>query len=242
MEFDPSKRSTKRIKDAIHVDKANSQWIAKESIRIIFPKRYINDKLGSLDSKFNVLAVFAVMLDDGTYDVCNVCSVMPLTSESSTIIKINGVDYYELSWSKGMVICPNTNLVLVATLAFEIYDEFIAKTRIPPYMDNIDHSTIFDTLTDFTGVKLGANAAVLKIYNATTTRSVKDRTRAAREDYKVQADFWGMDVDRIPLRSVAYGADNTTARLLGSYLSEGVNSALVNHTETSESTEQILLS
>lgn len=240
--FEIEKRNPAAILSAVLDNDKDSTWVAKSDIKIIFPKRYINNKLGFIDSRFNVLGFFCLILPNGDFTVANICGILPLTPEESTVIKMNGVDYYELSWSKGAIICPDQNVVLKSTLAFEIYDEFIAKTRIPPYMDSVDHSKLFDTLQDFTGVNLGADNAILKVYNATTTRSVKDRTVHARLDYKTQADFAIAPVDRIPLRNVAYGADNTTARLLGSYASQGFNSSLVNPSETTEDVEVVLLS
>lgn len=109
-------------------------------------------------------------------------------------------------------------------------------------MDNLDSCKILDSLKEFSGVNLGANFALLRIYNATTTRSLEDRTVPAREQYKTQADFHRMDVDRIALRSVAYVADNTTSRLNGSYLAQGFNSALVNPSESIEEVEQVYIS
>ncbi|CAH0447992.1 virion structural protein [Vibrio phage vB_VpaM_sm033] len=242
MEFDPDKRDRDKVLSAIHEETKYHKWMAKENIKIVFPKRYINGKLGNLDERFNTVAIFAVILEDGTWEVCSICSIIPLTPSGSSIIKINGVDYYELTWEKGQVICPNLNLVQRSNLAFEIYDEFITKNRLPPYMDNLDSCKILDSLKEFSGVNLGANFALLRIYNATTTRSLEDRTVPAREQYKTQADFHRMDVDRIALRSVAYVADNTTSRLNGSYLAQGFNSALVNPSESIEEVEQVYIS
>jgi hypothetical protein len=241
MEFNPKKRNPAKVLAALHEDR-QAKWTAKEDLKIIFPKRYLNGKLGSLDDKFNTVGMFAVVLADGSYDVCSVCSIMPLTPDESTVIKLNGVDYFELSFGAGSIVCPNLNLVQRSNLAFEIYDEFISKTRIPPYMDSLDHLKILDTLLDFTGVSLGVNQAITRIYNATTTRNPKDRTQPARELYQKAVDLIMMEVDRIPLRSVAYGADNTTSRLLGSYLPTGLNSALVNPSETVEEVEQVYIS
>ena len=44
----------------------------------------------------------------------------------------------------------------------------------------------------------------------------------------------------IPLRSVTYGATNTTAKLMGSYWNDGLTSALVNPSEKTERIEQLL--
>lgn len=242
MKFETKKRKFERVDKAIKFNASTSKWIAAEKVQIIFPKRYINGKLGNRDDKFNVVAIFCIILEDGSWDVCSICSIMPLTPSEATTIKINGIDYFSLIWEAGDVICPNVNLVQRNNLAFEIYDEFVAKTRLPPYFDNLDHSTVLDSLEDFTGVNLNANLANTRIYNSTTARNPKDRTQPIRELFKKQSDFFSLEVDFIPLNSVAFGADNTTARLAGSYQGEGINSALVNPSEKIEPIEQILTS
>lgn len=242
MDFDIKNRKRDIVLEAIHEDEKTHKWTAKQNLKIYFPKRYLNGKLGNLDERFNTVAMFAVVLEDGSWDFHSACSIIPLTPKTSSLVKINQVDYYELGWEAGDVICPNLNLVQRSNLAFEIYDEFITKTRLPPYMDSIDHSNLLDSLQPFTGVDLGANFALLRIYNATTSRNPKDRTQPARELYEKQSDFHMMEVDRIALRSVAYVADNTSSRLLGSYLAQGLNSALVNPSENIEEIEQILIS
>lgn len=242
MDFDIKKRNREKVLNAFIDDEKTHKWIAKEPVKIYFPKRYLGGKLGNLDERFNTVAIFAMVLEDGTWDLHSACSIIPLSPKTSSLVKINQVDYYELGWEAGDVICPNVNLVQRSNLAFEIYDEFITKTRLPPYMDSIDHSNLLDSLANFTGVDLGANFALLRIYNATTSRNPADRTQPARELYTKQSDFHLMPVDRIALRSVAYVADNTSSRLLGSYLAQGLNSALVNPAENIEEIEQILIS
>lgn len=241
MDFTTMKRDPKKIINAFMDDQANSVWVAKEEIHIVFPKYYLDGKLGSIDSRFNVVGMFGFVVGD-SFASYNVGTIMPLTPGESSIIKIEGKDYYKLTWQAGEVMCPNTNLVLRDVLAFQIYDEFNAKGRVPPYFDNQDHASLSDDTTMFTGVNLGSDPALFGIYNAATTKNPNDLTQPARELYKTQDDFFNMEVARLPLRSVAYGADNTTARLVGSYLSEGVNSALVNPSEQTERIEQLLTS
>ena len=44
----------------------------------------------------------------------------------------------------------------------------------------------------------------------------------------------------LPLKSIAYGLSNTTSRLMGNYLNDGMNSALVNPSTQNESIEDLL--
>lgn len=239
MEMSTLTRDRDAVLSAISVE--GDAWVAKKDIQIYFPSHYINGKIGSLDDKFNVLAFFMFVVN-GKFATYIVPSIMTLTPDSSTTVKLDGEDFYELSWDAGSVICPNVNLVQRKTLAFEIYDEFVAKGRIPVYFDRIDSSRILTYIDKYCGVNLRADMAILSGYGAQINRAQDDLTVPMRERFKTQADFTNMQGEWIPLRSVAFGADNTTSRIIGSYAPEGFAAALTNPSERVESIEQLLTS
>ena len=80
----------------------------------------------------------------------------------------------------------------------------------------------------------------MELIAANNARSPKDPTTYARhimtsfdEELKNPPTF-------IPLRSVAYGATDTTSRLIGAYHQEGMLSSLVYPNQRSESIESAL--
>jgi hypothetical protein len=243
MDISELTRDGNLILDAIEDNESAAVWVAKKPVSIIFPTRYVEGRLGSLDSRFNVVGIFMIKAGNA-YDVLTVPALVPLSPTGTTFIKIENDSYYELSWEPGDIICHNTNLVRFTALGFQIYDEFIAKGRLPPYFDNLDHVDVIDMskFKDFATVNLGTSPFMLSIFNASMTRNPDNRNQLARELYTKQSDFLELPVDRVPLRSVAYGADNTTSRLLGSYLNQGMLSSLVNPSEQTENIEQLLTS
>lgn len=242
MDFSTLKRDAQYIMaNALYDDVEQQKYIARDDLDILFPKHYLDGKLGSMDSRFNPLGIW-VVVSNGRYAVHSVPAIMPMTPSATTVVKINDMPYYKLSWSKGEIVVPNTRLVKRQSLAFEIYDEFIAKGRVPPYMNKRDYVEILYHVQEFCDVSLRTDPAILAGYGASTARYPQDQTKPAREFYTKQSDLIDMPIIRIPLRSVAYGADNTTARLLGSYLNEGLMSSLVNRSEGTQNIEQILTS
>lgn len=239
MEMSSLTRNPDKVLKAIKED--GDTWVATEDVKIYFPSHYINGKIGSLDDKFNVLAFFMFVVGDN-YAVYMVPSIMPLTPDSSTTVKSGGEDFYELLFEAGSVITPNLNLVQRKTLAFEIYDEFIAKGRVPVYFDRIDFSRILTYIGEYCGVDLGADMAILSGYGAQINRAPDDLTIPMRERFEKQGDLLEMAGEWIPLRSVSFGADNTTSRTIGSYAPEGFAAALTNPSERVESIEQLLTS
>lgn len=240
MDIKSLKHDTPRVLKALHVDKKNHLIIAKEEVRIQFPKHYLTGKLGFLDSRYNVAGIITYIVGN-SYSVNLTHAIIPFTPDSVNVLKIDSGEYMELVFNKGSIICPNTKLAQKKTLVFEIYDEIIAKGKQPWYVGHTERGMLLDTIQKFAGVDLGAGKALLAIFTSSCMRSPTDRSIPAREFFKTQADYDNPDlIDVIPLRSVAYGADNTTSRILGSYAKVGLASSLVNPSESTADIENIL--
>lgn len=242
MDFTKLKRNASVIAKAVMDDEKAHLYIAKAPVDIYFPKHYVDGKLGSMDDKFNPVGIFAIVSGD-SYAVHNVSAFFPLTPSATTILKIDEVDYYKLSWQPGEVICPNTLLVMKKNLAFEVFNEFVDKGRVPPYFNKTDFNEVTMNFDIYCGVNLDSDASIISGYGADTLRDPKDLTRPLRELYRTQDDMENMQGVRVPLSSIAFNADNTSARLFGgSYFGDGTMSALVNRSEEPQVMEQVLFS
>lgn len=232
----------KRAPDVIHrnwVNQKGGQIVTKVPCKVLFPKHYLDSQLGSVDERFNTIAIFAVVMGD-SYGVSSALAVMPFTPDETNVVTIDGTPYAELSWEAGSVVCPNRNLVVNDKMAYAVYDEIVAKGKTPWYLTPVDLGTLFDSSVKHAGANLHSAPAILQIFTASRVRIPGDRSRYAREVYKTQDDLINMPTDVIPLRSVSYGATNTTARLTGAYLSEGINSSLLNPAKQTEEIEELL--
>ncbi|QAX96123.1 hypothetical protein [Vibrio phage vB_VmeM-Yong XC32] len=229
----------KAIHAAIHKDTENHMLIAKEDISLHIPEHYFNGKLGTIDGRYNA-ACFVGWIVGGSYALSRVHAIMPFTPEEVGVVKVKEGSYYVLSWTKGSVICPNYRLAQKKTLVFEVYDEIVAKGKQPWYIGHRARAELFYSAPKFAGVDLGGGQSLQSIFASSCIRDPADRSIPAREGFATQEDYDNAEVDIIPLRSVAFGADNTASRLLGSYLKTGIASSLVNPSETTEEIESLL--
>ena len=117
---------------------------------------------------------------------------------------------------------------------------FIAKGKIPWYLNYSDLGILFTTAKLHAGANLGVDNAALEMIVSSLARDPQDRMRYYRHSVDTPKDTRNNPPDIIPLRSVALSTTNTTAKLLGNYMQEGVTSALVSPTERSESIETML--
>lgn len=218
---------------------SNGAMITTAPLRVVFPKHYVEGSLGSIDGTINVVGFIAFIIGD-MYECETVPSIMRFVAEETNVVSYDGSPYMELSWDAGSVVCDNVDLVQQDLLLFLLYDEIVAKGRIPWYMGLTHQAFMFDMAEYYTGTDLRANHMIYENTVASRARVVGKRSKYWRETLVKQSDFYTMPVDIIPQRSVAYGATNTNARLAGSHFSEGSNSALVNPSVKSENIEEIL--
>ena len=166
--------------------------------------------------------------------------MLRITPTSTLRIKIDGTDYIEFVFNPGDTLTPSTQLVKTDTLVFRIYDEIISKGNVPWYLGYNDLGRIFDTARYHAGANIGTNSEVTELIMSLISRNKKDRTKYYRTVINKLEDLETTPPAFIPLRSVIFGATNTTNKLAGNYFDIGLKSALVSPAERTERIEELL--
>lgn len=232
-------RDSQRVHTAL-AETPKGALVAVKALKIYVPLDYEDRKMAVIANEIRTTAIFAIVVDDQFYAVSLVTAMMQLTPSSTTVIKIDGEDYYEFSFDKGSEVCPNVNLVKDDKLVYRIYDSIIAKGHIPWFLSYEDVGKLFTTALSHGGIRLGPNNIPLEMIAASISRQSKDRTKYYRHTLKSMAEQYVNPPAFVPFRSVIYGATNTTAKLMGAYFDDGLMSALVNPSEKTEGVETIL--
>lgn len=214
--------------------------ITKEGCKIYIPQRYQEQNLAKVGSEVYTLAIFAIVVGDKYYGVSKAPSMTRLTPDTIRTVTIGEDEYLELVFEKGSVVMPNTNLVNDDTLLYYIYNEYFAKGKVPWYINYRDLGSLFEHAKDYTGTSLGANHVVTELITAAIARDNNDKTKFYRHVVDNVRQIHSKAPVIVPLKSVTYGASNTTAKLIGAYWDEGVTSALVNPSDKTEPIEEIL--
>lgn len=238
MDYTTLKRDARAVRSVLKIQ-TDGSMITTAPLKVVFPKHYLEGGMGSIDDTINVVGFMAMIVGD-MYECETVPSIMKFSPDETNVVSYDETQYMELSWSPGSVVCPTTDLVQQDLLLFLLFDEIVAKGRVPWYMSITDQVNMFDLDKYYTGTGLGANHMVYENTVASRARVVSNRSSYWKETLVKQSDFDNIPADIIPQFSVAYGATNTNARLSGSYFSEGSTSALVNPSTRSENIEDIL--
>ncbi len=235
MDFSKLTRDGDYVKQFIK--REGNALLAVKECRIYVPFRFSERKLAIVSDFIKIVAIYAIVVDD-KYGVSSACAMLPITPSSTSIVSYNGDDYYEFTFFKGSVICPDVNLVKEDTLVYNIYDETDAKGHFPWYLDYNDIGKLFSTSQYHADLSLGPTNTPLEILAASVARSPEDKNVYYRH---VVQDLEGVDTSvKIAFRSVIYGATNSVARLTGAYFEDGMLSALVNPSENVEGIETLL--
>ena len=211
--------------------------VAVKQCKIYIPARWRDTELAMLDNEIYVLGIFMIVMEDKYYAINNITALMQIEPSSTNAVVIDDRDYIEFVFEAGDIVFPRTDIIKGDKLIYYIFDEFVGKGKVPVYLNYLDLGEIFSTSEKHAGVKLASTPTVLHMLLSTICRNVDNPNQFFRQVTN------GKDLDKvtyIPLRSSIYGANNTTSRLLGSYFSDNLTSALVNPSDREEDIEHIL--
>lgn len=236
-------RKLKRDPSKVHAylrEMEDGTLCTTKGCKIYIPARFTEQQMAFLGTETSISGIFAITVDDTYYGVSLVNAMMRIEPTSTNYIKLDDEDYIEFVFDPGSVVIADTNLVKRDTFIYRVYSEIIAKGHVPWFMSYEDLGRIFESAPKHAGVSVGANFAIVEMIIAAISRLSADRSMFYRHALKMEKDLGTIPAFYIPLRSVTYGASNTTAKLVGAYWEEGLTSALVNPSDTVEPIEGLL--
>lgn len=239
MDIKKIKRDGSVIQSCLEETK-DGRLIATKPLKIISPSSYVDKDLAEIGTSTYILGIFAIVYDDEYYCTNSVCAMVQIDPTTINKVKIENEEFNEYHFSVGQTVIVSLDLVRTDTLVYRIYNEFISKGKIPWYVSYDDLGHLFDTAFKHAGANIGTNAEVTELLVSFIARDVTDKTKYYRTTINNLSDMLKNPPFFIPLKSVTYAATNTTNKLAGSYMGDGLVSALNNPAERSERIEEIL--
>lgn len=235
----------KLIRDASKVhaclkELQDGRVVTTKLVKIYIPARFAERGLAFIGIETKIVGIYAIVVDDQYYGVSMVNAMMRIEPTATVKVSIDEEEFYEFSFEPGSTVISSVQLIKTDTLVYQIYDEIIAKGRVPWYLGYLDLGKLFDTAKYHAGANIGTNHEVIELIVSMIARDAKDRHRYYRSTVASIADMRQNPPVFIPLRSVTYAATNTLNKLAGSYFSEGLVSSLVSPTERVERMDDLL--
>ena len=235
------KHNPEALKAAVSL--VGERLVAKIPLRMYIPKRYLERGLAKIGTEIYTLGFFALATDK-EYTVSLTCAMVPTEPTHVKTVKIDDESYLEFSYDPGAAIMKTINLVMIDTLAYKVYNEFIASARIPSFISYEHAGMMFRTAYKHTGakgggIKIGEQEDVTRLLVSIIARSTTNRQIFIRSTVTKPEDLYTAKVNYIALSSIA-AANDTVSRTSGAHFGDGVIGAIVNPSDTVEDFENIL--
>lgn len=231
-------KSTVMIYDPDRVEQAlktaGESIVAVKQVSIMIPARYVQRGLALFEDEISIVGYCAFIVDGNYYATS--LNPAPFKTEPSSVMEriIDDVPQLELIYEPGALVISNVNVMMVDSLPYRIFDEFIAKGRLPWFIRERDTAVLFKNSKRLCGVELGANPAIFSIVSTNIYRDAENPQTFYRQSAKIE------DPVIIPLRSTTGGGTNTMARMLGNYFEENMTGAIVYPSDRLEPGDRIL--
>lgn len=241
--MDPSvwKRDASKVKAAL-VRQPDGSVLATRPIKIYVPERYTEKGLAEVESETFIVGIYAMVVDDKFYAVSKINAMMRIKPTTISTVKFDGTSYLEFNFEAGSVVIATTSLIKSDTLVYNIFNYFISNGAVPWFLSYEDMATLFESAEHHAGVRLTKSHSILEMFAAAIARDQEQRTKYYRHTLDDTSEKPIEPVAYIALRNISLGATNTTARLQGSFWSDGLTSALANPSNKLERVEQLLRS
>lgn len=218
----------------------DGRLVAVKNVKIYVPSRFAERGLASIGIETHIVGIYAMVTDDLYYSVSLVNAMHRIEPTSTVKVVFGDDEYYEFSFVPGATVVSSVQLVKTDTLVYNIYDEIFSKGRVPVYLGYPELGKLFDSAKYHAGANIGQNHQVDELIVSLIARDPDNRARYYRQAIKSIDDLKKKPPVFVPLRSVTYGATNTTNKLAGSYFKEGLVSALVSPAVRVERIEELL--
>lgn len=237
MDIKKLKRDAAYIRSQLQ--ESGNQLIALKETKIYFPARFAERDLASIGQDIYVIGLFAVVIDD-KFSSMNVTAMVPLTPTTYTTIEIDDVEYYEFIFEPGSVVVSNTDLVIRDTLVYYIVAEIISKGNIPWYLGYHELAAMFDSSEKHAGTRVLSQRKAIELWVSILARNPDKLIQYYAETIQSQNDIVTRPPVIVGMRNVSLIASGTLNRVVGSYMTDGIVSSLLNTSEEVGLLEQIL--
>lgn len=239
MDFSKLVRNPAVVRETLHELDDNSLVTAK-GCRIYIPARFAERGLAFVGVETYVIGILAIVVENN-YSVMMVNAMIRIDPAETNTVSFGDTDYLEFVFHPGSVVIPNLDLAKTDTLTYKIYDEIIAKARVPWYLTYFDLAHIFDTAREHAGANIGNNREVTELLASVSARNPKNRVEYYRQIIDSEDDLKNNPPFYAPLKDVSLSATNAFNKLGGGYFRVGTVSAIVSPSERTERIEEIVL-
>lgn len=238
MDFKQLERNPEYISKLIVTNKDGSMS-CKKPLTIMFPKWFEVKELAIISKVIKVVGYFAIIVDN-KFSVSKVASLIQLGNGIVNTISINGDEYYSVSFKENSSFISYNKIMVENAVAGKLLDSFTMRGNVPVYFNYNDTLTCLENCSYYAGSGYTNNQDVLQLITSLLSRYKDDNEFFYRDVIRTTEDLKTKEVEYVSLYSVSFAASSTFSKLVGSYFTEGVNSALITNSTEVDKVEELL--
>lgn len=216
------KRDPKYIQSLIEVK--GDKIFCKEKCIIEYPAWYDEKGMGESREEVSMYGIFAIIVGD-KYSVSTIPTICTSSPIVVTEIERGGVIYKQLRFGKGDCIINDRKVVSYTLKAYNFFESFFMRAKIPWFIEYEDLVKCMDNLTKYAASEVGGSAITNELVCSFVSRSAKDKSV-----YYRQVGGSG-DVSFVDLMNVYHSTVGVVNKLAGGYFNNALTSALVQKNE-----------
>lgn len=228
------KHNAKAVQSAL--DEKGDRLVANKPVSIIVPARFVDKNFLVMGEETQVLGLFLYVLGDKSYAYSNAPAMVSIDPDDMKDIILDDEPCIQFFFEKGSTVFKTVHLIQSDKLLYYIYREFVSMGNVPRYMDYLTFSRIFENATYFTGVKLASTITITHLLISLVARNPKNK----QEYFRTVGD--GKNYNTVAyegVRSVAYGANNDVARMIGGHFADKMVTAMITENKETQEMEAI---
>lgn len=219
--------------DKYFVTKGDRMVFIGNTMKVIVPQFYETYGMLRMDAMVDTLGILRCEINGTSYFNLMLLAIIRMAPSSIDTETIDGDPYVVLSFVKGDTFISHTRIVKSADVLYNIYVMTIALGKMPKFIAYEHIHRLFDQAKLTTGVDLGIQKSAFSmilshIYRTNADPSVGYRYSDMKEDPVVVA-----------LHMIAYSPDSNLAKIMGSYMGEGLTSATVSSKTSRMEVEEV---
>lgn len=228
------------LRNSIAINKDN-QAICLNALRVVVPRSFFENNLGTMTDKVNVYGLFPVIQEDNQFAMVNITARVSLTPSATKVVVYGGEEYYEFSFEKNSVFMPNVAVVQDGKIIYEVFRNFFFIARNPWYMDYEIHGSIFDSAPKFAGFGSLKSPELNEFLTAHIARKAGSSDNLPlRNSIRKYEDGAIGNVTFVAMGSVIQSVRSPLTKITGPYALDGLISAIVSPSENVGNVEKII--
>lgn len=217
----------------IFYKKDDKFYVNVDKLDAYIPERYVDKEFCTISEYVSTLGIFDIVINDTIKKVLHVPNIIHMEPKEILQVTVDDVVYRKLPFVKHDLFMSTDTVIKDKFLIIPVFKEFFEFGNIPSGIDYSNSHLLLNNVKEMAEMNFNVNPVISELMIAYLTRQTSDLTRQARFDTSVPNKF-------ISLRNITYGPDSTTAKVMGSWSTDGLRGALVTENEENKPLENIM--